>query len=942
MPIWHWLIDAKPKLAPAEEEEARLKQLEAKTKKKEKAKQDSPKPECNKKTEQKKPEAAKKNEKEQKKGKEELKKEQKKQEKSTEKTNKPKDNRQEKNVSTSSSSSKKEQKQSSQQQSSQSSANGKKKNSQTQEKPRVINITPDTTIEVVGKKGTCSSEAEKPPSCSIMEQLSSGVQVADLKLPPGITLTRVQPNEKKESPVIKSVPLWKCSQLPATPTPVARPPPVISAQPSLMMFSTAQPEPPRAAPVPEPPAPPAAGKSKKAKKKAKKAGAASETSGQPTAQTSKGADGTKMVTLRNPMFHPNLPPVQLTNQPPTKKMPESIRIPEPIPMPPNACQATITPTSNGMYTIRNPLMSLMHQQSLMGVRAPTPQMNPVMMPQQPQYAPPGPTYVTSNIYSPTPNAPPTFRETSPKIAEDPKRTQTSDFNPNQTNISRVVNLESFTQKNDDGYSLFKTPEDTQKCGFLVPEGYSYHETNGGTASPKKSGCSPNPIGTRPAQNTATIVTDTDSSLFTNSHRPEPIGTPYRKAEDEVNACGLYTPFGQNEETDFRSALFQDKGGLGTARSGGRGVEEAMPLVNGDPLPYFQRLRVGSKLNSEVTIHHVSESKFFKGQEPAIAAAVPQLGGAESLASKPDDYRPYPPTGWAPGVVSASPCNSTSSLSSAAGPAAPAGSASGSESPRPAPDAVRAHPYQEEEIAGFGAIGQSAVRNGMRRDQAAFYPGSKPGTCKVDARNYRATGARPLKRLFVEMGSFTNPQACDLVQHEYRQSADLCRCEGSHKMRRIGVNRNVQRDVSRMRTAPVTGNTEPPRLITLEKLITSVFVPDRSITNLNELESSERDIESFKRFEFYFEPPKHKPRVQFNVHDIAAQLRARDHHNVKFIAIQESKVFYVQSFRRLGPAAAAAGARLLCGVRRAGASDSPACACAANNMPSCDSACTTKL
>ncbi|CAG5000986.1 unnamed protein product [Parnassius apollo] len=45
---------------------------------------------------------------------------------------------------------------------------------------------------------------------------------------------------------------------------------------------------------------------------------------------------------------------------------------------------------------------------------------------------------------------------------------------------------------------------------------------------------------------------------------------------------------------------------------------------------------------------------------------------------------------------------------------------------------------------------------------------------------------------------------------------------------------------------------------------SVFLPDRSITNLSALEAAEREIESFKRFDFYFEPPRHKPRVQLDV------------------------------------------------------------------------------
>lgn len=34
-----------------------------------------------------------------------------------------------------------------------------------------------------------------------------------------------------------------------------------------------------------------------------------------------------------------------------------------------------------------------------------------------------------------------------------------------------------------------------------------------------------------------------------------------------------------------------------------------------------------------------------------------------------------------------------------------------------------------------------------------------------------------------------------------------------------------------------------------------------------MESEERDIESFKRFNYYFEPPKNKPKVNLNVKDI---------------------------------------------------------------------------
>lgn len=332
-------------------------------------------------------------------------------------------------------------------------------------------------------------------------------------------------------------------------------------------------EPPKPIIVPEPPPPaaPPAGKSKKAKKKAKKAAAEEP------------KQDAKMVTLRNPMFHPNLPPVQISTTPVQKKA-EQIRIPDPIPMPPAPCQATITPTSNGMYTIRNPLMSMMHQQSLMGMRPQTPQMNPMY---NPQY-----NYVNPNVYNPVQTVPNQYIEqrTSPKQDE---------FQ------NRIMNLASFTQKNDEGYSLFKTNDDSQQRSFLSPE---YYVDN---TSPKPV-VSPNPIGTRPNNESNRSFDSNDSSLFANPiQRPEPIGTPLKREEERNDFTGLYTPFGHEDRNVFRNALFSDKCDLGG--NAGKFDDVAGHIANGDSLPYFQRLRVGSKLNNEVTIHHVTESKFYKGQ-----------------------------------------------------------------------------------------------------------------------------------------------------------------------------------------------------------------------------------------------------------------------------------------------------------------------------------------
>lgn len=46
----------------------------------------------------------------------------------------------------------------------------------------------------------------------------------------------------------------------------------------------------------------------------------------------------------------------------------------------------------------------------------------------------------------------------------------------------------------------------------------------------------------------------------------------------------------------------------------------------------------------------------------------------------------------------------------------------------------------------------------------------------------------------------------------------------------------------------------------------MFVPNSAV-NLNELETEEREIESFKRFNYYYEPPKNKPKVNLDVKGI---------------------------------------------------------------------------
>ncbi|KAG6465735.1 hypothetical protein O3G_MSEX015357 [Manduca sexta] len=153
------------KMQAEEEEKKKQQQQETKLKKAEAKKAETPKAEVTKKTE-KKPEPVKKAD--------VVKKKEDKKEKKQEKVvEKKKDSKQEKNAPTPTAKPAKQP----QAQQNNKKDNKKKDQQQQQQKPQVINITPDTTIEIVSKKNQCASEPEKPASCSIMEQLSCGVQV---------------------------------------------------------------------------------------------------------------------------------------------------------------------------------------------------------------------------------------------------------------------------------------------------------------------------------------------------------------------------------------------------------------------------------------------------------------------------------------------------------------------------------------------------------------------------------------------------------------------------------------------------------------------------------------------------------------------------------------------------------------------------------------------
>lgn len=52
---------------------------------------------------------------------------------------------------------------------------------------------------------------------------------------------------------------------------------------------------------------------------------------------------------------------------------------------------------------------------------------------------------------------------------------------------------------------------------------------------------------------------------------------------------------------------------------------------------------------------------------------------------------------------------------------------------------------------------------------------------------------------------------------------------------------------------------------------AVFAPNQQVL-LSDLETEEREIESFKRFDYYFKPPANKPKVNFDIRNIVVAQR----------------------------------------------------------------------
>lgn len=207
-----------------------------------------------------------------------------------------------------------------------------------------LQLNPDTTIELVNEQhNSCDPSAR---GGSMMDQLSRGVKVEGLTLPPGITLTRVDPSTmegaraKRESIERISHPAPQQHQQPAE---FQRPPPFMPVNGPMMQqvqsssgYIMVEPikKQPAAAADPAPVA--GAPKKKRNKKKKNKAEAESAAS----------QNEPKIVTLRNPFFQQNDMGGGMRSQAPPNSRGQ---------MPPNngSQLASIIKNENGIYTIRN-------------------------------------------------------------------------------------------------------------------------------------------------------------------------------------------------------------------------------------------------------------------------------------------------------------------------------------------------------------------------------------------------------------------------------------------------------------------------------------------------------------------------------------------------------------------------------------------------------------
>ncbi|XP_059621593.1 axoneme-associated protein mst101(2)-like isoform X2 [Phlebotomus argentipes] len=549
-----------------------------------------------------------------------------------------------------------------------------------------LHLNADTTIELVND---CKSpDKQQGNNISIMEQLNRGIKVEGLTLPPGITLTRVDPSmaeavkAKKESIGRLCTPIAGQQQQQVEPP--RQPPPhmlmtnamngggvpcgmapdgtgLIMVDPMSNMR--------RAAP---PPAQPSAEELKKSKKKNKKKAKGGKEDPPPGNRARRDSDGqkqsSKIITLRNPMFHAVTDAIRHQSIP---------MRPQSVPGMTGDPPAAIIKNENGMFTIRNPAL---HQALSSGVGT-----------NFRQYSP--------NVYCPT-DGQENFSYFSDGLGG-------CNGNTGKCNSAIGSEMRSAQQKQvpwepHAGHQQMDSGQQDRDSAF----------NNIHTHFSQSSGRSYSPFDNQQSYGF-------NGDFLSSSQTPQAHQHGYFGSGGQMNGgSGGYSVFSGGECSAPHQPVINTQSRFSDA-------DEAELSAKLSELSFLQNLQPGQRLNSEVTIHNISESKFLRNQSSAAANA------------------------------------------------------------------------------------------GSNKVEITRIPNSTAGTCD-----------------------------------------NLNLAVGSHRSGRMQ---------GMMRTSNGCASSNNGSEI-LPEFGDSIFAPNQKV-NLNELESEERDIETFKRFNYYFEPPKNKPKVNLNLKDI---------------------------------------------------------------------------
>ncbi|XP_058813321.1 uncharacterized protein LOC131677496 [Topomyia yanbarensis] len=700
-----------------------------------------------------------------------------------------------------------------------------------------VNIGADTTLEllngssspsVLPRNGTLPKIPNTfPPGdtsfgASIMDQLSRGIRVEGLQLPPGITLTRVDAAQaeaikaKRES--IKKIcePMKPVQPEPSTTVPSQLLMGSAGAAPGMFMVNpmVVQPGPGQDAVIMvdtnklkgsstgESEKKPSKRNKRKNKNKNKHD---SLKDGHSKGDGHKNQKGNNFVTLRNPMFQG--PP----SRAPASHEQTGARSSHNYEQP-----ATIFKNDNGMFTIRNPAL----HQALAGSTPPS----------TTGFRPFNTNYLVENGIYP------------PQIASGTTNATTANYlqQQQQQQQQHAANLLADGPSGVNPGSFSAAVEPPRKCSSVIgsemknaqkqkqqqqhhPHVHhnSWQQLNGAVGGCQSAGAELyNPLslaGPNPNQRCYSPFESlqyglTGSQDYMNPQSPSsgyfPLSSPStmsaigsERSQARAHAAAVMSSTANPSCRRLFSSASGPTIGAHCCEDppGGvyyDGLGSGCSAVNHkyDDLSFLHNLQPGQRLNSEVTIHNINESKFLRQQGQNLSndieiTRIPAPGSsvASSGFSHPSHSAPHP--------LLMSPAGST--ISSEAATAASVSSITGGSS------------------GGIGGTSNSAASAAQAANLLAL-----------------------------------NDIETSLFLQKYQQQ-------------QLQLQQQLQQQMQQLQLQPLSRQQQQQLIGEYGE---NIFAPNQMV-NLNELESEERDIESFKRFNYYFDPPKNKPKINLNVKDI---------------------------------------------------------------------------